>query len=201
VTGLTISKELIGRTVRCVARPEWGNGNVLTIKPATMNGRPVHRVSIQFATGHRVLMVPPAILIGPEALSEPEIPATWIETIAGRTPDDRLRLVPASATEVLGSPTARVAALAPYYEIDPDDEKALLRWARGQSGIPDPLVRWTRDELQSAFRAFCTERDDHLRGLLATAKQARGQEAVDEALSAASPRARYAMLEVLRRPI
>jgi hypothetical protein len=55
--------------------------------------------------------------------------------------------------------------------------------------------------LQSAFRAFCTERDDHLRGLLATAKQARGQEAVDEALSAASPRARYAMLEVLRRPI
>lgn len=201
MTELLVTKDLVGRAVRCAARPEWGNGTVLAVRPVIVNGRPAHRVSIQFAAGHRVLMVPPARLIGPQALSEEEAPATWIETIAGRTPDDRLRLLPASATEVLGAPAVRVAALAPLYEIDPDSEKELLRWARSQTGVPDPLTRWTRDELQSAFRAFCIERDDHLRGLLATVKQARGQDAVDEALAAAPPAARGAMLAVLRRPI
>ncbi len=201
MTELIVNKDLVGCTVRCAARPEWGNGAVLTVKSVNVGGQAAHRVSVQFATGHRVLMVPPARLVAPQALSQEEAPATWLETIAGRTPDDLLRLLPAAATEVLGGPGARLAALAPFYEIDPESEKELLRWAKGQSGVPDPLTRWTRDELQSAFRAFCIERDDHLRGLLATLKQARGQEAVDDALAAVPPAARRVMLAVLRRPI
>ena len=194
--------DLTGKTVRNAARPEWGNGTVLTVKPTTANGKPAHRVTIQFLqVGHKTLMVPPARLIPRENLVEEETPETWIEQIAGRTPDERLRALPEAVTQVLGTLAQRVAALGPLYEIHETDDRALMRWAKSQSKTADPLTHWSKDELHVAFRAFCQNRDDHLRIIIAEAKQARGPTVVDEALTEVCDPVREAMLEVLRRPI
>ncbi len=76
-----------------------------------------------------------------------------------------------------------------------------MRWAKSQSKEADPLSHWSKDELHVAFRAFCQNRDDHLRIIIAEAKQSRGPTVVDEALTEVSDPVREAMLEVLRRPI
>lgn len=191
-----------GKTVRNAARPEWGNGTVLTVKPTTANGKPAHRVTIQFLlVGHKTMMIPPARLIPRENLVAEETPDTWIEQIAGRTPDERLRSLPETVTQMLGTLAQRVAALGPFYEIVETDDLALLRWAKSQSKEADPLSHWSKDELHVAFRAFCQNRDDHLRIIIAEAKQARGGDIVEEALSEVRDPIREAMLEVLRRPI
>ena len=67
--------------------------------------------------------------------------------------------------------------------------------------MADPLTHWSKDELHVAFRAFCQNRDDHLRIQIATVKQARGGDVTEEALANVTPPIREAMLEVLRRPI
>ena len=116
---------IAGKTVRNAARPEWGNGTVTTVLPTTVNGKRLHRVTVQFLlVGRKTLLVPPAKLIPRENLVQEETPDTWIEQIAGRTPDDRLRLLPGSVTQVLGSLAERIAALGPLYEIDEDDDRA-----------------------------------------------------------------------------
>lgn len=202
---ISINADLVGQEVMSAARPEWGAGRVLAVKPAQFNGRRAFRVSIQFAVGHKTLLVPPARLVAPRLLSGEEREETWIESIAGRTPDDRLRNLPEEITDKLGTLAERVAALSPLFGIDGDDDRALLKWAARQTRTADPLTHWTRDELHAAFAAFCENRDMHLRYILAAAKQARGEagsggDVVEEGLAEVEPRVRALMMEVLRRP-
>ena len=205
MSAITVTSALVGKSVRNAARPEWGNGTVLTVAATSVGGSPAYRVSIQFAAGHRTLLVPPARLVAPEQLSAEERPAGWIERISGTTVDDRLRNLPLAVTELLGTLAQRVAALAPLYEIDAQDQRGLLRWARAQTGVVDPLTRWTRDELERAFIEFARNRDDELRGILAAAKFAAASggdhEVVRDALTPLPERIRARMLEVLRRPL
>lgn len=182
-----IGPALVGRTVQVAARPEWGAGTVLRVQSTSAAGQPQHRVSIQFAVGHKQLLIPPGRLVAPSA--EPERTPGWIDAVAGATVDDRLRRLPAEATQVLGTLAQRLAALAPYFGVG-DDERSLMRWARAQTGVGDPLSRWTRDELSAALEQFRRHRDSYARELIANARAASGADAVDDALAALAPEVR-----------
>ena len=198
MTELPISKALVGHQVALPQRPEWGVGRVLRVQSTTINGQAVHRVSIQFATGHRTLQCPPARLAEPEAEVERE--AGWLDTIGGRTVDDRLVALPTVITEFLGTPAQRLVALAALYE-QTDRPDALVHWARRQACVADPLSLWSRDELAIAFRQYCIERDSATRVAAALLKQADGAAAIDAVLNTLPPGVTEAIRAALRQPI
>ncbi|RMF72647.1 MAG: DUF3553 domain-containing protein [Planctomycetota bacterium] len=171
LSDFVIGPELVGRTVRNAARPEWGAGKVLKVQRCTQNGVTAHRVTIHFPIGTRVLVTPPARLAAP--VDEPQRAAGWIESLGKSTLDDRLRRVRPELLDVLGPPRERIAALLPLFEYT-DDAKSLARWACDQVDVADPLTHWNRDELLAAFREFCVERDSHFRNLAAVLARSEG---------------------------
>ena len=198
MNSVPIGVDLVGQSVCNAARPEWGIGHVLSVRAARFGEKPAHRVSIQFATGHRTVLVPPARLIAPG--SEPQREAGWLDGIGKSTLDDRLRALPAEITEVLGTPLARMAAILPLYAVS-EENRSLLRWARDQTGVADPLSQWTRDELLIALRDFGNERDAYLRSIAAKIKQSQGPDALQQALASIPDSLRPVIDEVLRRPL
>lgn len=195
---LDIGPELVGRSVCIATRPEWGEGKVLRVQSTTAGGEPRHRVSIQFAVGHRVLQVPPARLCEPQP--QPQREQGWLNAAAANTLDDRLRRLPDVVTTFLGTQTQRLAALAPLYAYT-EDPSSLSKWARDQTQIADPLSLWSRDELSAAFRVFCDERDAELRVAAAKLKHAEGQAALEDALAGLPQALVSAMRAALQRPI
>ena len=198
MTQLDISPALVGRKVCNPARPEWGEGTVLRVQSTTVDGQPRHRVSVQFAVGHRMLQVPPARLADPEP--EPQRAPGWLAAAAADTLDDRLRRVPNDIVQFLGVPARHLVAFAPLY-VYTEQPASLAKWARSQTGVADPLSHWSRDELQAAFRKFCDERDAAFRVVAARLKQAEGSAALEDAVAAAPEEVRGAMRQALQRPI
>jgi hypothetical protein len=198
MSDLEISAALVGRMVVNPGRPEWGSGTVLRVQTTTVGGKVQHRVSVQFVTGHRTLIVPPARLVEPQ--TEPERQAGWLDQIAGRTLDDQLAKLPEHIEHFLGTPAQRIAALAPLYAFD-EEPAALIRWARRHANVADPLSLWSRDELLVSFRRFCLERDSTLRIAAAQVKAQEGFAAVEAILAAQAPRVAEGMWAALRRPI
>lgn len=195
---LRVDTALVGSEVQNAARPEWGVGKVLRVQSVRVGDRPAHRVSVQFAIGHRTLLVPPARLVAPQP--EPQRESGWLAGLGKRTLDDRLRALPEQAVEVLGTPLERLAAVIPLYGVT-EDSDSLLRWARSQTNVADPLSQWSRDELLTALRDFSAERDAQLRYLAAVVKQSCGEPALREALAAIPEPLHQAVLTALRRPI
>ena len=79
-----------------------------------------------------------------------------------------------------------------------DDPRSIIEWATCQTGLDDPLTRYTRHEMEQAFPRFCRDRDNHFRKMAMDLKKKRdaktlkgamkgglppaGQSAVDKAL-------------------
>jgi hypothetical protein len=108
--------------------------------------------------------------------------------------------LPEQAVQVLGTPLDRLAAVIPLYGVT-DDSDSLLRWARSQTHVADPLSQWSRDELLTALRDFSAERDAQLRYVAALVKQSHGEAALREALEVIPEPLRQAVLTALRQPI
>lgn len=197
---LEINAQLVGCKVCNPARPEWGVGTVLRVQSTTVGGRTVQRVSVQFATGHRQLVAPPARLVEPQVQDQPEREAGWLTQLAGQAPDDRLVQLPASVRDVLGTPAQRIVALGPMYDYD-EQPTSLSAWARRQAEVADPLSLWSRDELLVAFRRFCIERDTHLRMLAALLVDKEGREALACVLAELPEARRAAVTIALQRAI
>lgn len=197
-TDVTIGPELVGQPVQLASRLDWGVGKVLKVSPAIQDGLAAHRIEVQFSFGTRQLLAPPARLIAPTL--QPEREAGWLDSIGRSTLDDQLRSLPEEVVQVFGGPATRLAAIFPLYEFT-DEPNLLMRWARQQTQIGDPLSKWSRDELLSAFQHYCNERDAYLRAIAAVIRQSGGPEALQTALSGLDGPVRERVLEALRRPI
>lgn len=196
---LEISAGIVGKKVAIPGRADWGIGTVRRVQSSTVNGVLTHRISVQFQHGTRMLIAPPARLIEPT--DDPKrADAGWLDSIGGRSIDQRLKELPESVTQVLGTIRQRLDAVLPYYALR-DEPKVLVRWARGQTGVGDPLSEWSRDELQIAFQAFRNERDAHLRGLGALLKKTEGDDAVRNWLAGIDAEIREEVRAALQRAI
>ncbi len=180
MSDLDVNQQLVGTRVRNPARPEWGAGTVLRVQTTTVGGETVHRVAVQFDTGHRVLVIPPGKLVSADP--EPSRQTGWLDQVARQTLDEQLVALPAAVREFLGTSAQRLIVLARLYEWD-DDAASILRWARSQVGVADPLAHWTRDELRAAFDEFCRRRDRLLRDTLAAIRSTSGASGVQAALA------------------
>jgi hypothetical protein len=195
---LEISKSLIGQKVQVPGRADWGVGVVANIQTTNAGGEPRHRVTVRFPHGTKVLVSPPARLIVPQ--DEPQRQSGWLETLGDGTLDATLRKLPESMVQVLGTLSQRIAAVVPAYAYV-DEPRSLAKWARGQTGVADPLSHWSRDELGVAFKAYCSERDAHFRSLCALLRMQEGESAVSELLATLEPSVRDAARGALQRVI
>ena len=197
-TEVAIGPELVGQPVQLASRLDWGVGKVVKVSSALQDGQPAHRIEVQFSFGTRQLLAPPARLIAPTL--QPEREAGWLDSIGRSTLDDRLRSLPEEVVQVFGGPATRLAAVFPLYEFT-EEPGLLMRWARQQTQLGDPLSKWSRDELMVAFRHYCNERDAHLRAIAAVVRQSGGPEALQAALAGLENPLRERVLDALRRPI
>ncbi|MGE3180571.1 MAG: DUF3553 domain-containing protein [Phycisphaerae bacterium] len=178
---MEISPTIVGQKVQNAAKPEWGVGQVLRVQKVATGWR----VSVQFPSGHRHLLVPPGRLVAPQA--EKTRSSAWLDEAAGETLDAKLTRLPEDIEFFLGTALGKLKAMLTLYEIE-DDEKGLEKWARRQTGVGQPLTTWTRDELAERYAQFCATRDKIARETIIRIRKAGEISELKAVLREATPR-------------
>jgi hypothetical protein len=196
-----------GDRVRHTARPEWGTGTVIRAEDAASNGQVSQRLAVRFANaGLKNLNTAHASLERCEAETEPAIEddrvkvadlgeieqSEWLAPVAQRKIREAMTMLPTSVRDPFNSLSTRIGLTADLYRFDRSGG-SLIDWAVAQSGLDDPLSRFTRHELEVFFDRWALERENHLRALLVEAAHEPG--AADAGLAKAPP----AALDAVRR--
>ena len=78
--------------------------------------------------------------------------------------------LPDQLTDPFASLGDRLKATLQTYKYS-TEPRALMDWAVRQTGLNDPLSKYTRHELEQAFPRFARDRDHHLRDLVKQLKR------------------------------
>ncbi len=78
---------------------------------------------------------------------------------------EKLLTLPDDATDPFRPLAARLRATLALYRFN-DTGASLLDWAAAQTGLPDPLSRFNRHELERHFQDFRIASDNHLRKIV-----------------------------------
>ena len=152
------------------ARPEWGIGVVTNAQKILADGSAAQRLTVRFeregmktvSTAHADIR--PAGEAEPVAAEAAQIP----EWLGRQDPIEiarRMGHLPEPARDPFATPAQRLKATLNLYRFS-DQGSSLLDWAAMQTGLTDPLSRFSRHELEEYFRRFAHEREQHLRSLL-----------------------------------
>lgn len=185
-----------GQVVVHSGKPEWGPGDVLSAESATQDGAPCQRVTIRFArAGLKTLSTAFAELKPAPKETEPPIsPADATPGETDRDLSERLVALPEEATDPFLGAEKRLGATLGLYRFA-DGPSGLLDWATVQTGMRDPLGRFTRHELESHFARFRIALDTHLKNLLRDLRR-KDPAMVDRLLAQAGVAARSAVRRV-----
>lgn len=196
-----------GDRVKHVRRPEWGVGTITKIEDAAMNGHHTSRLSIRFPNaGMKTLISDQADLEKVTGNSDPydsgdstNVAAWdkvgeggWLSGVAEKKIKEQMISLPGDLKDPFNSLAKRLSLTLGLYRFDRSG-RGLTDWAVAQSGLDDPLSRFTRHDLEQFFDRWAGERDNHLAKL---AHEARLEPAaVQAAMKSAPP----AGLNALRR--
>ncbi len=192
-----------GDRVRHTARPEWGVGSVVKTEDLPVkNGTSAQRVSVRFSgAGIKVMSTAHATLervveeaVGEQGGDDPgslriwdEIEeADWLAPLVRRKIDEAMSSLPSEATDPFRALRDRIAFTLGLYRFD-RTSRPLIDWAVAQTGLTDPLSRFSRHELEQYFDRWAFVRDAHLGRLLQEAGG--GQFQIEELLAKAPPTA------------
>lgn len=196
-----------GERVRHGQRPEWGIGTVVRAEalPANANQPPQQRVVIRFPSiGLKTISTAHASLkrLGEDADGEPEGDrhpvavwdkigeAGWLGSVARRKIDEAMISLPLEARDPFIAMSKRLSFTLDLYRFG-RSQGSLIDWAVAQSGLEDPLTRFSRQELEQLFDRWAAKRDSHLARLLQGAPL--DPRLVSDALEGAPPQARGAV--------
>lgn len=147
------------------AKPEWGVGQVLTAQGVTHEGNACQRLQIRFErAGLKTISTGVADLRPASAADTPPEPSEAAE-IDLSDPQTAMSQLPESTRDPFAALECRLEATLKQYEYAPTGG-SLLDWAAVQSGLADPLTRFSRHELESYFERFRHSLDQHLRELV-----------------------------------
>jgi len=204
-----------GDRVRNAKRPEWGIGSVVKAENVTVNGRASQRLSVRFpGVGVKVLNTAqarlqhvadqPAGLPGdPDADDHPVRVwdkvgrAEWLAPVAQRKIEQAMISLPVEARDPFNGLGHRLEVTLGLYRFDRTGA-GLIQWALAQTGLDDPLSRFSRHELEQFFDRWAFERDAHLQRLIEEA--GRDQRVVESALAQAPPAAKAAVQRITAVP-
>jgi hypothetical protein len=183
-TMMSERKFQIGDRVRHAKRPEWGIGNVVKVEEATIHGRTVQMVSVRFgnagvktlSSSHADLQLAPgeesastsaadAPVLAWEKMDESD----WLAPLARRKVEQAMVSIAAEARDPFNSLQKRLRFTLDLFRFDKSG-RSLIDWAVAQSGLADPLSRFTRQELEQMFDRWAYERGVHLSRLLQDAR-------------------------------
>lgn len=188
-----------GDQVRHAGRPEWGNGQVTAAESVIQDGRPCQRVTIRFdRVGLKILSTAFAELQPAETIIGPATGANDHPLNDGVSPQEALARVPEAATDPFSTPRKRLEATLGLYRFS-DRGGSLLDWAAAQTGLKDPLARFSRHELEMLFQRFQFNLDNHLKKLVREMKKA-DPTTLTAVTGTASPAAKQALRRVEARP-
>ena len=185
----------IGEKVRHSKRPEWGVGSISKIEVITRDGRPDRRIWIRFPTaGEKTVLasmaelehVESAPMAAGQTLADVHARADtgWLGEISKRKPEDLMVALPDAATDPFIPLRRRIQNALGLYRFDGSGAK-LIEWAIAQSGLNDPMSRFSRHELEQFFQRWRFALDAQLGKLIQEARREPG--ALDEASRGAPP--------------
>ena len=171
-----------GDRVRHAKRPEWGIGSVVKAETATSNGCGAQRISVRFpGVGVKVLNTAHASL---QLVTEPSLgadiavdegnpvqvwgrirDAEWLAPVAQRKIEEAMISLPSEVRDPFNGIGHRLAVTAGLYRFERSGA-GLIAWAVAQTGLDDPLSRFSRHELEQYFDRWAQEREAHLHRLL-----------------------------------
>ncbi len=174
-----------GDRVRHARRPEWGIGSIVKAEETHVNGEHAQRLSVRFpnaglktiSTSHAELQLVTeeagAVngtdeghpLSGWDRVNEGD----WLGDVAQRKLDEVMVSIASEVRDPFNSLRQRLAACLQLYRFQRDG-RSLIDWAVAQSGLDDPLSRFTRHELEQLFDRWATNRDAQLQRLLQEAR-------------------------------
>lgn len=175
-----------GDRVRLQRRPEWGIGSVVKVEAAMLNGTRSQSVSVRFVNqGIKVLNTAVAEI---ELVSHEHVEALadakahpmvqwhkisendWLAPIAQRKIQEVMVSLPENVRDAFCSIKQRLKQTLDLFRFERTGG-SLIEWAIAQSGLDDPLSRFTRQELELLFDRWMTYRQDHLLKMLQEASQ------------------------------
>lgn len=181
----------MGDRVRHAGKPEWGNGQITAAEAAVQDGRACQRVTIRFdRVGLKTLSTAFADLRPAETLVSTERPADPL-LADGAAVHELLSRVPEAASDPFSTPRKRLEATLNLYRFS-DRGGSLLDWAAAQTGLKDPLTRFSRHELEDLFQKFQFNLEAHLRKLVREMKKA-DPAALAAVAASAAPAAKQAL--------
>jgi len=191
-----------GDRVRHTKRPEWGIGSIVKTEHLSVNGQDAQRVAVRFpnaglktiSTAHAELEVMTDAIAGPPDVDKHPLAgwdkmseSDWLGEVAQRKVHEAMVSLSEAVRDPFNSLQHRLGACLDLFRFERTGA-SLLDWAVGQSGLDDPLSRFTRHELEVFFDQWAGNRTEHLQLLLG---QARGdRQLVEKLVAAANPAAR-----------
>lgn len=192
---MSVQKFHYGDRVRHVKRPEWGIGAVMKAEDVADDGQPCQRLSIRFPNaGVKTLStlqaeLEPAPENGEVGGDEPSVAewgeidkSEWLGPLAQRKIEEAMIRLPKEARDPFVSLVERLRFAVNLYRFDRSG-RGLMDWAVAQSGLDDPLSKFTRHELEHLFDRWASEREAHLGRLLGEARDE--PHVIDEIVAAA----------------
>jgi Protein of unknown function (DUF3553) len=187
-----------GDKVRHAGRPEWGIGNIVSADGSMQDGNRCQRLTIRFdRAGSKTISTAFADIRDADEFftaveRAPEDPLLAAHDEASVR--EALAKVPDTATDPFLGLKKRVSATLDLYRYG-QTPGGLLDWAARQTGLKDPLSRFSRHELEQIHQRFVMNVDAHLRRLLKELRKVEPQ-AVLEVASSAGPAAKQALRRV-----
>jgi Protein of unknown function (DUF3553) len=162
----------IGDRVLHAERPEWGVGEIRSAKSTGHNGSASQMLTIRFdRAGIKTLASPPARF---RRASDELVAALNAEAPEGEPGpgsaadpaeiDKRFITLPESATDPFKSRRARLESSFTLYRFSAHGA-SLLDWAAMQTGLKDPLSRFSRHDLERQHGRFMNVLDQHVKKL------------------------------------
>lgn len=199
-------------------RPEWGTGVVERADAIVHEGTPAQRLLVTFPNHGRVTintgvapLLPASSAARPvsgDAFSTMKAPSSlhdsaeggWLASIAknARPKGSELWQLPASFSDPFVSDAQRLQTVLDSfrYGLDP---RALIEWASAQTGLDDPLTKYTRHDLEQAYQRFARDRELHLREMVRQLKRQGQQALLERALATTRiPEARAALTRAIK---
>jgi hypothetical protein len=189
-----------GNRVRNAARPEWGVGTVQKAEAVPLNGTGTQRLTVRFPNaGSKVLLTAHARLVLVTELHDPlsdhdaptmqgwdKLNGDWLAPMAQRKVDEAMISLPAEVKDPFNSMKHRLGIMLGLYRFSRSGS-GLMDWAVAQTGLDDPLSRFTRHELEAKYDRWCHERDNYLAKLLQEARSPGNDSQALQALIKAAP--------------
>lgn len=163
----------IGDKVVHAGKPEWGVGEIRSAESVLSDGKPGQRLTVRFDRGGvKTLATPFADLRPADSVPRWTEPPANGATALEAMPElvERMTSIPEPATDPFRSRRARLESTLGLYRFS-GTGASLLDWAAVQSGLKDPLSRFSRHELEEFFQRFRGALDTHLKRLALEVKR------------------------------